>query len=57
MLDITKLNQRFIYILSFETTAILARCFFFIHMNVKKHKLKIRIIQQKLIKKCYIETI
>jgi hypothetical protein len=45
MLNITSQNQRFIYVLPFETMAIITTCSFFIQMNVKKLKLKIHLIQ------------
>jgi hypothetical protein len=38
-------NKKFIYVLPFETMTILASCLFFFHMNVKKSKLKIYLIQ------------
>jgi hypothetical protein len=38
MLNIIIQNQRNIYVLSFETMAIITSCSFFTYMNVKKFK-------------------
>jgi len=43
-------NWRNIYVLLFNTMAIMASCSFFIHMNVKQFKPKIHLIKNKKLK-------
>jgi hypothetical protein len=44
MLNIISQNKKIIFVLPFETMAIMASCFSFTHMNVKTSILKIHLI-------------